>query len=347
MIFNSTREYHIARKAWNTNNPPLPYSESELASPRFTFLEDMDSEFQGKTGVFFPFALCFYSFRDVIVDNNNDKRPTGIGFAKLLVPHYGPLFILVDDLQGTANGDLCLTKHMEMHVLPAFKFDQDYYYETWVKKTVTENRIETETWLELRDIKTSTLVATSSGVFVQNQTVLTSMKGQFGKNRQQVWDSLAKLRISNGKDYMDPEMSFVIKLPREQVTEIPSWWDASVKRQAAKPSPFEGRFELYNVEMEQDKVRAVVRAGQTAEGPPGFFHGGGAASAVIEVLMNKFPSLQLAKYRVKFRQPIRLNVPFVIEIIQQQGGEWKASILNFERQLLQEITLSEAANNKY
>lgn len=314
--------------------------ECDLYPHRRTYIEDLDGYFEGKVGIFFLFNLLFCNIHDT--KYKDFTKPASFGNAKLLIPHAGALFTLLDNLQGSANKARALTKSMEMEILSGFSYEQDFTYEVFVRKTkVGENRMESQTRIELYNARNGHVVAKSSGVFVQTEHIVHAQKSQLKKDKSQVWDSLADLRVA-GRHHEDSEMSFVLTIPRPpNVLEIPSWWDASVRRQQPKRSPFEGKFEIYNVEIGYKAVvRAVVFPLLTSEGPIGNAHGGCAASAAIEVLMNKLPHFDLHKYKVRFRKPVPLEQKFVVEWQQQEEEQvWNATLLNFDRQVLQEITV--------
>lgn len=344
-MFRFTREYHDAKREWMEQlpGPPDMDLEGDITIGKLNFLEDLDKASVGKLGVLFSLSNVYYQSYEI-----GDAL---IGHVKLLVPHYGLLVTAFDDLQGMISGGYCLTKTLDMELLPGFTLDQqDYTFRCTIDRKETSERYEATTRLELfagdgEGRGRGALVARSNAVFVRTQAVLQSIRAQMDEhNQKDAWERTAPLRVS-GEHANDPTMSFMVNLPRPTtVCAVPSWWgeEARPTRQA-QPHVFEGRIELYNVELHSNGVRAVALPLLSSEGAPGLFHGGAAGAICIEVLRNLLPGLLLKDFQVRFRRPIPLLVEFVVEWTRspQRSGEWIGQLLDLQRRVMQEVVVRE------
>ncbi|KAH9261463.1 hypothetical protein BASA81_000119 [Batrachochytrium salamandrivorans] len=339
-MFRFTREYHDARREWMDQlpGPPTTDLEGDITMGKLNFLEDLDKVSIGKLGIMFSLSNVYYQSYEI-----GDAL---IGHVKLLVPHYGSLVTAFDDLQGMISGGYCLTKTLDMELFPEFTLDQqDYTFRCMIDKKETSERYEATTRLELfSGEEGGTLVARSNAVFVRTQAVLQGIRVKMeAHNEKGAWERIAPLRIS-GEHANDPTMSFMVNLPRPNTCPIPSWWGNALSMRQAQPHVFEGRIELYNVNLHENGVRAVVLPLLSSEGAPGLFHGGAAGAICIEVLRNLLPGLWLKDFQVRFRRPIQLLVEFVVEWTrspQQQPGEWIGQLLDLQRNVLQEVVVHE------
>ncbi|KAH9261464.1 hypothetical protein BASA81_000120 [Batrachochytrium salamandrivorans] len=339
--FATTREYHDAKWEWKRSLPKLDYLESQLLPdyPSALF-DDLDVEFNNKRGVFFSFGTCFYHHRQVLPEHGGSL----VGYAKFLVPHLGSVVAVVDDMQGVISGGDSLTKTLEWKVFPGLEFaGQNFIFTAHVTITpMGEHRIESATTFELRDVRNGQLVVMSKGLFVKTSNTPRMIAQQ--QDIAKGWELTAPLRVF-GEHPNDSRMSFVLTLPRQPMDDLPSWWEVAGMQQRLDPKPslFQGRFELYNVELgaSAQSIRAVVWPGLTAEGPPTLVHGGCSATAAIEVLRNLLPDLQLDTHKIRFKRPVPLGSKVIVEWTRSDGGEWEGLILSWDRVIIQHHSIIE------
>lgn len=344
-MFQSTREFHNAKHAWRSKVSALPPQlppkltgfKGEIQKGSLDFLQDLDESFMGKTGVLFSYSTCLYDNYD-LGDNHQ------IGHLRLLMPHQGSLVVAFDDIQGMISGGYALTKSLSMQIFPQIDLHQDFTYMSTVSQKQTNDRLESTTRVELS--QNGQVVAISSAVFVRSQAIIKTITNGINLDKSKMWDKAASWRLA-GEHANDPQMSFMLHVPAPNVDQVPEWWRDG-RTVDIVCNPFAGKIELYHVEFTAaGGVRAVVMPLLTSEGAPGLFHGGGAGAICIELLRNKLPELKVSTFAVRFKRPIPLNVGFVVEWTPGVvSGEWNAQFLDWQRNVLQEVTLAEQQQGK-
>lgn len=315
----TTKDYHRARIAWRQSlEPPINVKNFEIINNPFS-VEDYEHGMFGKPGVFFGLGTYFYIIYSSKLTSNLERF--SICYMKLVEHVPGTLFAALDDTSVIAFGEPCLTKYLEVvfprgfrsvpaHETLTFHGNLDIQPEPNKKNLHATGSLYAGVLGD--EAGSHQPVAVSTGLFVQPSQLagLESSRmdamGNFHK--------LAHLRVQ-GQGPQDPDLSLLLKHP-DFVQDQPE-------------SPLLGRVWMGKVVTSQDgsSISCNVRPLETAEGPPGLFHGGGAATTWLQVLGEGLqqPWDSLRSIKLEYRRSIQLGSEVAVEWRrgkQQDGLQW-------------------------